>query len=217
MSQTKTKTKPIKALGGYQRKSPTQNLAYANAVHSGVYSDPADYPTPPIDEATFKGGIDMLSAKITAALDGGKKAIAERNHQEQVVIKMMRQLAHYVETACKDAMPTFLKSGFQAAPSAGAAKPPVSQFIRKIAQGKNSGQLHIILVAIIAAAAYEIRYAPTVNGTPGTWTTQLVTKTRPAATLTGLTPGTAYSIQVRSFADATGFTDWSDPVIRIAT
>jgi len=29
--------------------------------------------------------------------------------------------------------------------------------------------------------------------------------------------GTAYTIQVRSFADATGFTDWSDPVTRIAT
>jgi len=25
------------------------------------------------------------------------------------------------------------------------------------------------------------------------------------------------AIQVRSFADATGFTDWSDPVTRIAT
>jgi len=122
-----------------------------------------------------------------------------------------------VETACKEDMPTFLKSGFQAAPSVKAAKPPLSQSIRKITPGKNSGQLHIILVAIIAAAAYEIRYAPTVNGTPGTWITQLVTRTRPAATLTGLTPGTAYTIQVRSFADATGFTDWSDAVIRIVT
>ena len=37
------------------------------------------------------------------------------------------------------------------------------------------------------------------------------------ATITGLTPVTAYSIQVRSFADATGFSDWSDPVIRIVT
>jgi hypothetical protein len=215
MSQTKTKAKPIKVLGGYNKKSPAQNLAYANAVHSGVYSDPADYPTPPINEATFKGAIDTLSAKISAALDGGKKAIAERNHQAQVVIKMMRELGHYVETACKDDIPTFLKSGFRAASLVQVAKPPLSQSIRKITPGKNSGQLHVILIAIIAAAAYEIRYAPIVNGTPGTWTTQLVTKTRPAATITGLTPGTACSIQVRSFADATGFTDWSDPVMRI--
>jgi hypothetical protein len=58
--------------------------------------------------------------------------------------------------------------------------------------------------------------APTVNGTPGTWTSQLVTKMRPATTITGLTPGTT-SIQVRSFADTTGFTDWSDSVTRICT
>jgi hypothetical protein len=35
--------------------------------------------------------------------------------------------------------------------------------------------------------------------------------------ITGLTPGTNYTIQVRSFADAAGFSDWSDPIIRICT
>src|SRR3989442_6882447 len=141
MSQTNTKAKPIKVLGNYNKKTPTQNLANANAVHWGLYSDPGDYPTPPVDEATFKGGIDTLSAKITAAFDGGKKAIAERNHQEQVVIKMMRELGHYVQTACKDDMNTFMKSGFQAASTGNAARQSLSQFIRKITQGKNSGQL----------------------------------------------------------------------------
>src|SRR6266403_1623082 len=126
MSQTKPK--PIEARGGYTKKSPAENLAFANAVHSGMFTDPVDFPAPPVDEATFKGAIDTLSTKITAALDGGKKAIAERNHQEQVVTKM-----------------------------------------------------------------------------------------RPATTIAGFTPGTTYAIQVRSFADATGFTDWSDPVTRIAT
>src|SRR6266700_2494325 len=99
MSQTKPT--PIKALGGYEKKSPTDNLACANAVLAGIYTDPTDYPTTPIDEATFKGAIDTLSAKIMAGLDGGRKAIAERNHAEQVVIKMMRQLSHYAEEACK--------------------------------------------------------------------------------------------------------------------
>jgi hypothetical protein len=119
---------------------------------------------------------------------------------------MMRQLGNYVETACKDDMPTFLKSGFHAVSTVKTAKPPLSQFIRSITPGKNSGGMHIVPVAIAGATAYEIRWAPTVNGTPGTWTSQLVTKTRPAVTITGLTPGTNYSVQVRSFADGTGFT-----------
>src|SRR5712671_1947011 len=129
MSQNTTKAKPIKALGGYNKKSPTENLASANAVHSGIFTDPADYPTPPIDELTFKGAIDTLSAKITAALDGGKKAIADRNHQEQVVIKMMRQLGRYAEEASRDNLPTFLKSGFQAKSNLRAGSQPLSKYI----------------------------------------------------------------------------------------
>jgi len=214
---SETKTKPIKALGGYNKKSPAENLAFANAVHSGMFTDPVDFPAPPVDEATFKGAIDTLSTKITAALDGGKKAIAERNHQEQVVIKMMRELAHYAEQACKDDLTTFLKSGFHAKSTVSGAKQSLSQYIRKITPGKNSGQFHLVLVSVDGADAYEIRCTPTVNGTPGTPITQLVTKTRPATTIAGFTPGMAYTIQVRSFADATGFTDWSDPVTRIAT
>jgi len=215
MSQTQSK--PIKALGGYTKKSPTDNLASANAVHSGIFTDPTDYPTPPIDEATFKGGIDLLSVRITAALDGGKKAIADRNHQEDVVIKMMRELSQYAEKACKDDLATFLKSGFQVKPTATGTKPFLSQFIRNIIAGKNSGQMTISLVSVEDAAAYEVRAVPVVNGTPGTPVTQFVTKTRPGARFTGLTPGTTYNIQVRSFADETGFTDWSDPITRICT
>ena len=193
MSQTKPK--PIKALGGYSKKSPAENLAFANAVHSGLFTDPVDFPAPPVDEATFKGAIDTLSTKITAALDGGKKAIAERNHQEQVVIKMMRELAHYAEQACKDDLTTFLKSGFHAKSTVSSAKQSLSQYIRKITPGKNSGQFHLVLVSVDGADAYEIRCTPTVNGTPGTPITQLVTKTRPATTIVGFTPGTTYGIR----------------------
>ena len=212
-----TITTSIKVRGGYRQKSPTENLAYATAVHAGIYTDPTDYPSPPIAEAAFKTGIDALSTKITAALDGGKKAIADRNNQEAAVIKMMGELAHYVEGACNNDMPTFLKSGFQPMSRIKAAKSSLSQWIRAIMPGKNSGQLRLVLMAVAAAAAYEVRYAPTVNGTPGPWLTQLITKTRPAATLTGLTPGATYTIQVRSFNDTTGYSDWSDAVTRIVT
>src|SRR5437870_10611250 len=158
MSQTKPK--PIKALGGYNKKSPAENLAFANAVHSGMFTDPVDFPAPPVDEATFKGAIDTLSTKITAALDGGKKAIAERNHQEQVVIKMMRQLGHYAETTCKDDMPTFLKSGFQAVSKVKATKPALSKWIGKFTPGKVSGQFYIVIVAADGATAYDMRWTP---------------------------------------------------------
>jgi hypothetical protein len=215
-SMSDTKAKPIKVAGGFKKKSPADKVAYATGIHAGIFSDPTDYPTPPVDEATFKSTIDSLSAKITPALDGSKKAIADRKHEEDVLSNMVRQLGQYVELACKDDMTTFLKSGFQPKSTVPAVKQMVSQSIRTIKPGKKTGTMYIA-PGNVGADAYEVRLTPVVNGTPGTPTTQLVTKTRPAATITGLTPGTTYSIQVRSFADATGFSDWGDPVIRICT
>jgi hypothetical protein len=46
--------------------------------------------------------IAALSAAITAALDGGKKAMAERNPQKNVVMKSLLLLDHYIEANCKD-------------------------------------------------------------------------------------------------------------------
>src|SRR5262249_1803150 len=103
-------------IGKVRSGQPTLNPPFifrpvidAYAIHSCIYTDPADYPAPPIDEATFKTAIDSLATKITAAADVGKKAIADRNHQEEVVIKMMCQLGKYAETACKDDITAFLK------------------------------------------------------------------------------------------------------------
>ena len=201
---------------GFTKTAPTELLARGNAVYTGITTNTADYPNPPVDMATLKAALDTYSSTITAALDGGSKAIAERNDQGEVVIKVLRQLAHYVEAACKDDVPTFLKSGFQPVVIQRAAAPLLSQFIRKIEQGANSGQLLVTIAAVPGALTYEVRWAPLgAGGVPGTWTTLPVAKTRPATSVTGLTPGTAYAFQVRSFSQS-GYSDWSDSVTRMS-
>src|SRR4051812_14912604 len=104
---------PIKAIVGNTKKKPTDILARLNAVLAGVYGNPVEYSNPPIDQATFKFNSDTFSADITAALDGGAKAIAARDAQAVVVVKMLHQLGHYVEIACGGDMAKFLKSGFE--------------------------------------------------------------------------------------------------------
>src|SRR5436190_17069497 len=108
-----TQAKSIKASVGFRKLSAGDVLARANAILDGVYTAKDDYANPPVDQATLKIQIDALSAGITAALDGGKKAVAHREHLKEVVIKSMDQLGDYVEATCKDQMPTLLKSGFQ--------------------------------------------------------------------------------------------------------
>jgi hypothetical protein len=191
-------------------------LERANAVLAGIYSNPDDFGKPPVDQAVFKSNVDLLGTRITASLDGGKQAIAERDHQTSVVIKMMHQLANHAEANCKDDMATFLKSGFEAVSTVRAKTPPLSQFIRKIVHGPNPGQLLVTIVAVAGASSYELRWAPIGSaGTTGTWVSQIVAKARPAVLVTGLTPGVTYALQVRSLVNGV-YTEWSDSATRMS-
>jgi hypothetical protein len=212
------KTKPIKALLNLKKSTANDVINRGNAVLGGVFVDKDDYPNPPVDQATLKTELDALSTGITAALDGGKKAVAEREHQKEVVIKSLRQLGHYAEAACKDDMPTFLKSGFQPSPGTRTKAKPVSDSIRKITPGPNSGQMQVSILAQQGALSYQLRWAPLAapGGTLANWTEQPVGKTKPAVLVTGLIPGTAYAFQVRAVTNA-GYTDWSESVTRICT
>ena len=212
-----TNLTPIKASIGFKKSSANDGLARANAVLDGVYTAKDDYPASPVDSATLKTQIDGLSAAIAAALDGGKKAIAAREHQKQVVGKSLRQIGRYVEENCKDNMQTFLKSGFQPISTTRTPVPPLSEAIRKIVPGNNSGQILVTVVDDPEAVSYVLRWAPLgPGGTPINWTEQPVAQTRPPALVSGLTPGTTYAFQVRG-VKVDGYTDWSESVTRICT
>src|SRR5213082_1937302 len=114
-------------------------VARCNAVYAGLNLNPA-YPNPPIPLPEFRMAIDDYSAALSAALDGGAKAIAQRNTTSETVRRMLRKLAHYVEANCKDDMTTFLSSGFQAVNNARTRPNPASESIRKIGPGTLPGE-----------------------------------------------------------------------------
>lgn len=206
---------PIRAVVGHTKKKPKAILARLNAVLAGVYAYPDEFPSPPIDQATFKANTDTFSNDITAALDGGAKAIAARDAQQAVVIRMLHEVGHFAEVKCNGEMATFLKSGFEPVSTVKSVFQPLSQFIRNVRHGANSGQLLVTIVAVPKAASYEFRWAAIATGdAPGSWTTIPLTKVNRAISVTGLTPGTTYAFQVRSLGDA-GYSDWSDSVTKI--
>ena len=57
--------------------------------------------------------------------------------KNEVVVKLLVQLAHWVEANCKEDMTIFLTSGFQAAASTKAKTPPLSESIRKVVHGNS--------------------------------------------------------------------------------
>jgi hypothetical protein len=115
-------------------------------------------------------------------------------------------------------MTTFLSSGFTAAASTKSKKPPVTEAIRKLVPGANSGQMLITLVKFPGAISHEIHYGVAAQGgaLPASWTVVPVPKVKSPTTISGLTPATIYVFQARAMTQA-GYTDWSDPIARVAT
>src|SRR2546428_10049747 len=85
-----------------------------NAVYSGTTGNTA-YPNPPIDMNAFKVDIESYAGLITQSLDGSKKVVSEKKKKREALMKSLRLLGRYVEIMCKNDMPTFLSSGFEAA------------------------------------------------------------------------------------------------------
>jgi hypothetical protein len=215
---TKAKVTPIKVSLAFVKAVPADLYTFASSVYTGMNGNAA-YPNPPVDMPTFKTAIDTYNTLLSAALDGSKKVLTQRNHQGEVLIKILRQLAHYAEAACKDDVTIFSSSGFQAVSKVRTVTPPLSQSIRKITEGPNSGVLLVWLVADAGALSYDVRWAPVAAGSSATavpaWPSCLVASSHPPATVSNLTPGTVYQFEVRVLSK-TGWSDWGGNATRMA-
>ena len=88
---------------------------------------------------------------------------------------MYRLLGHYVETASKNDMNTFVSSGFQAASAVPKASPqPVATpLIISVDQG-TTGQFLVTMKSVVHARHYEVRYTPPpAAGATANWTTNI--------------------------------------------
>jgi hypothetical protein len=215
---SKQKQPTIKAATGFRLMKPEVVFTTSQAIYNALNGN-ADIPAPPapFDLPTLLAANQVLSAATSAALDGGKTAIAHRNHCKEVVVRLLDQLASYVQAICNNNMAIFLSSGFKAKSSTKILAPTASDSIRSVKVGPNSGQIQVKLVAVLGAGSYQLRWAPVpAGGVPSEWTAQPIMNVKSATVVTGLTPGTTYTFQARALTQS-GYTDWSDSVTQIAT
>jgi len=205
-----SKLKLIKPLESLANVSDADVLKRVNAILTEMTGN-AHFPNPPVDMATFKTAVQAFASLVTEALDGSKKVIAQKNKQRRAVIKMVRLLGRYVEVTSDGDLAVFQTSGFQPASTAKTTSEPLSEKIRKIDHGPNSGQIIVWVRKVSKASSYEVRYAPTNAPAPVPWTQVGVPQVKTPATITGLTPATAYVFQARALTKA-GYTDWSDSI-----
>jgi hypothetical protein len=181
--------KPIKPLENYTGAADGELVARATHIQTNMTGN-ANFTNPPIDLEVFKTDIDTFSALLAEAQDGSNKIIVEKNRQRDLVMRKLRLLGRYVEFTCQNDMAIFKSSGFIPAVTTRTPSQGLSQNIRRIDHGVNSGQIVLQLKAVPKALSYELHYAAAVNGTAApSWTTELVTGVRTPVTLNGLTPG----------------------------
>jgi hypothetical protein len=206
-----TKTVHLKALEGFTKLSDVDVVKNGIGIQTNMAGN-SKFPNPPVDLALLKTDLDALSALIAESSDGSKKVIARKNQQREVVVGMLRLLARYVEMTCQGDPAAFQTSGFQLASTTKVAPAPLSERIRKIQRGANSGQIVVWIKSVRKAASYEVRHALATNGTtPVTWTTEAVAGVKSPVVIAGLTPGATYVFQARALGKD-GYTDWTDSV-----
>ena len=218
MTMSTKKEPTIKAVTGFRKMLAEVVLSVANAIYTAMNGNVnIAAPPSPFDLPTLLAANQALAAANAAALDGGKKAVAQKNHQKEVVVKLLEQLAKYVEAICKGDMTIFLSSGFTAVSTTKTATTPLSEKIRSVKLGPKSGEMAVRLVSYPGAGSYELRWAPVpAGGVPSAWIMQPINSVRSATIISGLTPGTVYAFQARAVVKS-GYTDFGDSVTQMAT
>lgn len=205
------KVKKIKAVLGFGTVPDADLLKQLDAVLAGMTGN-GSFPTPPVDMASFKTGLDTYDTLVTDALDGGKKAISASRKQREVVIKMATQLGHYVEAASNNDLATFNTSGFVAASNTRTPPQPLTgASIKYVDRGPNTGQVVIKPAPQSGAIAFDLQYSPVpAAGATPNWVNLPLPGSK-VVTVANLTPGTNYQFQIRALGRL-GYSDWSDVV-----
>ena len=179
------------------------------------------FPKTPVDLDDFLALVDEYHHAIAAAMDGGKKAIAQRKNLRRQAIKMATHLGHYVEDVSGDDLGTVYAAGFEPAYKYRLlAKPLPKTAVNKVVLGPTTGTALAYIVPISRSNGkvtyYELGYVEENGNETGELTKIIAHVARFPILVENLSPGTRYVFQARAI-NRFGFNDWSDPVSFMAT
>lgn len=162
-------------------------------------------PTLPVVQTALDG----LVVSVADAANGGVVLTALKNDRRAALVALLRQLASYVQVACKGDLTVLLTSNF---PIQKPQRSPIGVLpapnIIAVTLGSRSGELNANASPITGAAIYNWRLsaanAPTV-------VVQTAQTTAASNVFDNLTPGVIYNVEANVVGSA-GPSDWSDAV-----
>jgi hypothetical protein len=176
---------------------------------TGNVSYAASIPTMPV----VKAALDDFSTALANAADGGITLTSIKNDKRAVLVGLLRELASYVQVACKGDLTVLLSSGF---PIQKPTRSPIGFLTAPtgltVVPGSLTGQLDASATPVTGAAIYNWQLAA---ASAPTVIVQTAQTTGAGNSFTGLTPGIRYLTQINAVG-AAGPSNWSDPVSQIA-
>jgi hypothetical protein len=149
---------------------------------------------------------------VVAAAGGGTELIAQKNQARAALELALRQNAAYVESVAGENLAVLLSSGFKAVSQNRTSSPLSTPVVLNI-DNQFSTQLMLDLKGVTNARTYQSR----VLTAQGTVLTTVETTRAKRILIPNLTPGTVYTVQARAIGGSTGYSDWSDPTLKMCT
>ncbi len=187
--------------------SDGQLILDINDIITGMTGN-ASYPTPSPTLAAVTAALNTFTTALSNASGGGVVLTSAKNAARAGLVALVRELANYVQVACKGDITVLLSSGF---PIQKPVRNPVGQLPvpsnLTVSLGTYTGQLNASASPVFGAAVYNWRLT---TAAAQTTVVQSAQTTAASNTFTGLTPGIVYNAEVNAVG-AAGPSDWSPP------
>jgi hypothetical protein len=196
---------------GYARLPDSELSDFSATVVTKMTNNPS-YPTPEVDLGDITAANTRFATAITAAAQGGTQLTAAKNAAREILLLLLRAQAAYVQSIAQNDQAMLFSSGFWNNATDCTRKPLPKPTVLNIDNFATT-QLMLRLQPVDNARSYEVRLRlGTQEWQPG----GVFTKAR-GMLLEDLIPGQMYEIQVRAVGGSLGYSDWSDPILHMAT
>jgi hypothetical protein len=203
--------KNLKVSLGFTRLPDGELSALIKSVIANMTNNAA-FSTPPVSFPELTKLLEAFDAAMAAAMNGGTKLTVAKNAAREVLLAALRKMAAYVQIVADGDMALLLASGFSTiSRNRSQAKLDVPLILSVGIEGTT--KLNVRLRPVVNAKSYELR---AFNGSATPVASLFSTQAR-RIVVENLTPGTTYNLQVRAIGGSEGYSEWSDPVSRMAT
>ena len=192
-----------------------QKIDKARQIVKALTANP-DVPTPTPALAgvnTATSDVDTAAAAAQASRQDAKTKTTDQTNKEDVVDRLLTQLAAYVESVAGDNQKMIQGAGMDTkAQGVSSSGTPSAPLALAATAGDHDGEIDLGWDTVAGAKSYVIEKSPD-PPTPTSWLHAGVS-TKSKMTISGLTSGTRYWFRVAAVGPS-GQSGWSDPATKI--